>query len=180
MRGSFGSCSAFTAKVASTPNTLRVWVHCRRGRAVRCGDFTFLKLGFGLRLADGTDMPLPVACSVLVRVQIVGTDSGASYLLRRAEDEGIVWFVEALEPLGKPYGTKTWLPGPRPMGPEPRGGWRVQPLSEFFPVGVEGPAPAAARAGTRRRGWRGWGRGRRTGPGRSRAAGGQRNRGRGR
>jgi hypothetical protein len=107
---------------------------------------SLLDLVFGLRVADGTDRPLMVACSLLVKAGVVGTRPGASYLLREAERLGIAWCVGAMPKRhGRGYGTRLFLPGWRPIGPEPEGGWRVEPVLsefpvfEFEPVGVEGP-----------------------------------------
>jgi hypothetical protein len=83
----------------------------------------FLALCFGLRLADGTDGPMMLACSVLVHEGIVRTKPGASYLLHEAERLGIIWSPGAMEPLANGDGTRLFLPGANPDGPEPPGGW---------------------------------------------------------
>lgn len=99
-----------------------------------------LGVRFGLLVADGRSEPLPLATSELVRAGIVATPSGASKLLHRFEDAGIVWSPGALPPLADaegrvpPNGTRTFLPGPRPAGPEPHDGWRIEPASNGVPV----------------------------------------------
>jgi hypothetical protein len=83
----------------------------------------FLALCFGLLLADGTDGAMMLACSVLVHEGIVTTKQGASYLLHEFELLGIIWSPGSKKPLGKGDGTRVFLPGPHPDGPEPPGGW---------------------------------------------------------
>jgi hypothetical protein len=86
-----------------------------------------LALRFGLRLADGADDALLLSASEVVAAGIVSTKGGASKLLHRAEDLGIVWSPGEMPALGKGNGTRLFLPGRRPEGPEPAGGWRVLP-----------------------------------------------------
>jgi hypothetical protein len=88
-----------------------------------------LKLRFGLRLGDGTDEPMMLATSELVEEGIVRTQSGASKLLHRFEDLGIIWSPGSMPALGRPDGTRMFLPGRRPEGEEPPGGWRVAPAN---------------------------------------------------
>jgi hypothetical protein len=82
-----------------------------------------LQLRFGLRLADGTDDLMMCATSELVSEGIVPTKGGASRVLHRLEDTGVIWSPGSMEPLGKGNGTRLFLPGPRPIGPWPEGGW---------------------------------------------------------
>jgi hypothetical protein len=100
-----------------------------------------LGLLFGLRLANGTCEPLPLATSVVQRMLGLFDKSGASKLLRRFEDLGIIWSPGALPALGKGNGTRTFLPGPKPDGPEPVGGWCVRPAVASGDV----PRPALER-----------------------------------
>src|SRR5687767_10696605 len=74
-----------------------------------------LSLWFGLRLADGTTDPLMLAVREVVAEGIVDTPGGASKLLHRFEDLGIIWSPGAMDPLGKRDGTRTFLPGRRPI-----------------------------------------------------------------
>lgn len=126
------------------------------GRAMR-GLHNFFRVCFGLRLADGTDEPMMVARSLLVNEGIVSTPQGASKLLRRFEELAIVWCVGSMDPIkGMPYGTKLWLPGAKPEGPEPTGGWvaaghRVRPASSGVAPDAElegAPIPVEAGRGT--------------------------------
>lgn len=87
-------------------------------------------LRFGLALADGTDEPLMLAASELVAEGIVATKSGANKLLRRFLELGVVWSPGEMPARGKGNGTRLFLPGRRPMGPEPNGGWRVEPVGD--------------------------------------------------
>jgi hypothetical protein len=101
--------------------------------------YELIRLCFGLRLADGTSEPLPMAGSVLVREGIVRSDRGGRMLLCRFERLGVIWSPGALAPMhqrNRPHGTKLWLPGRRPSGPEPEGGWRVVPASDGMPGAV--------------------------------------------
>jgi hypothetical protein len=61
-------------------------------------------------------VPLMLATSVLVDEGIVTTKQGASYLLHRFEELGIIHCVGEMPKLGKGKGnaTRTFLPGPRP------------------------------------------------------------------
>ena len=83
----------------------------------------FLALCFGLRLADGTDQAMMMACSVLVRERIVTSKQGANNLLREFMALGIIWSPGEMPKLGKGNGTRLILPGPKPPGSEPPGGW---------------------------------------------------------
>lgn len=85
------------------------------------------ELRFGLRLADGTDEPLMLSTSEVVATGIVSTQSGASKLLHRLEAWGVVWSPGAMPALGRPDGTRLFLPGRRPIAPMPDGGWLVRP-----------------------------------------------------
>jgi hypothetical protein len=89
-----------------------------------------LELRFGLLLADGTDVPMMLATSELVAEGIVTTKAGASWLLHRFEELGIIWSPGEMPALGKGNGTRTFLPGSKPEGPEPVSGWRVLPASD--------------------------------------------------
>jgi hypothetical protein len=93
-----------------------------------------LRVRFGLLLADGTAEPMMLATSELVAEGIVTTKPGASWLLHRFEDLGVIWCVDEMPKLGKGNGTRRFLPGRKPAGPEPAGGWCVQALD-----GVPGP-----------------------------------------
>jgi hypothetical protein len=93
---------------------------------------SFVSVCFGLRLADGFDDPMMLACSVLVDEKIVTTVQGASYLLRDFERRGVIWSPGPMSPIrGKRDGTKLWLPGIRPDGPEPPDGWLSLDLRVF-------------------------------------------------
>jgi hypothetical protein len=75
--------------------------------------YELLRVRFGLRMADtGMVMPLPLATSELVRERITITKGGASQLIHRFEDAGVIHYAGSLPPLGKGHGTRTFLPGP--------------------------------------------------------------------
>jgi hypothetical protein len=111
----------------------------------------FLAVCFGLRLADGTHAPMMMACSVLVREGIVTTKAGASWLLRHFQDLGIIWSPGELAKRGKGNGTRLFLPGRKPDGPEPQDGWlsadpellRVYPASDRMPGSALESKPVA-------------------------------------
>ena len=87
--------------------------------------FDLIKLRFGLRMADGTTEPMPLAASELVNAGIVATPGGASKLLQRFERLEIIWSPGDMPKLGKGNGTRLFLPGPKPRNPfrPPLGGW---------------------------------------------------------
>ena len=117
----------------------------RSSRAER-GLHNFFRVSFGLRLADGTDEPMMVATSLPVKERIVGTQAGASKLLRRFERLKIVWSPGSMPPInGNRDGTKLWLPGAKPDGPEPPGGWLNADPEQLRvrPAGSDGVPDAA-------------------------------------
>jgi hypothetical protein len=82
-----------------------------------------IALRIGLRLAEGDDRPLPYSRSEAVRAGFVRTEQGASYVLRRLTEAGVIQHVGNLPRRGRPRGTKLYAPP----------GWRF----ERGPVTIE-------------------------------------------
>jgi len=108
--------------------------------------FDMIELRFGLRMADGTVEPMPLAASELVNAGIVATPGGASKLLQRFEKLRVIWSPGEMPKLGKGNGTRLFLPGPPPANPfrPPLGGWCAEPAEPAEPVSPMGRARQAA------------------------------------
>ena len=65
------------------------------------------------------DRPLPYATTEPVRAGWCQHPAQASRAIHWLEDHGLIWSPEAMEPRGKPDGTRTFLPGAKPSRPLP-------------------------------------------------------------
>jgi hypothetical protein len=92
----------------------------------------------------------------LVREGIVATKGGASKLIHRFEELGVIWSPGSMPALGKGDGTRLFLPGSRPIGPEPKCGNRVRSqlaldgLLDGVPGAVSGQARSRSKLSTSR------------------------------
>jgi hypothetical protein len=121
-----------------------------------------LELLFGLLLAEGVTRALIYATSEPVEAGIVTTRGGASYVLGRLEDEGVIVCIGEARKLGRPNGPKLFVPpGWRPADPaafrraqERRDGAALEKLVWIpgeasdgvpVPVGEPGAVPVEAK-----------------------------------
>lgn len=105
-----------------------------------------LRVRFGLLVGDGRSEPLMLATSEIVRENIVFTQTGASKVLHRFEKGHIIWSPGEMPALGKGNGTRLFLPGRKPEGPEPEEGWRILVASDGVPVPGDKPGAVAVEA----------------------------------
>lgn len=132
--------------VAGLPDSLP-WPNPTRGERAA---LDLLHVWFGVRMAESIREPMPFAASVLVDAGVVAHLGSASKLLSRFDEHGVIWCVGEMPKLGKGNGTKMWLPGAKPDGPVPPGGWEAQPAdeatSDLVPGAVLDPGPVAVEA----------------------------------